>query len=45
VRDAENSEVLPLEAFVAVAVIVWPTLTTLAGVNVKELPPKCHALL
>jgi hypothetical protein len=28
-----------LEAFVAVAVIVWPTLTTLDGVNVKLALP------
>lgn len=30
---------LPLESFVAVAVTVWPTLTTLEGVNVKLVLP------
>jgi len=28
-----------LESFVAVAVTVWPTLTTLEGVNVKLVLP------
>ena len=38
--SAENSEVLPLEVFVAVAVIVCPTATTvLDGENVNVAVP------
>jgi hypothetical protein len=38
-RGAENSEVSPVDPFVAVAVIVCPTGTFVAGEKVKETLP------